>query len=149
MSGGTLVMLGAAVLAIFLVVVAALLWQEAKRRPGGDGPIYVVDDAVEFIVERLGDSKLRRSDVKRVLEYEIFYLQGLAQKRRSTPVDVVAGGPEAAVSYIGGQIADRHVVSYPLEDVRTVLELEAAYLQSIGAVGDPVEPGHGLLMEED
>lgn len=135
----TLVMLGAALLAVFLAVVAVLVWQEAKKRPYDEGLAYVIDDAVEFIHSRMGDSELRRSDVKRIIEYEIFYLQGLAQKRRRHPVEVVAGGSDPAVDYIHARIAESHGVSYALADLRSVLELEAAYLQSIGAVGEPVE----------
>ena len=139
MSAVTLVMLGAALLAVFLGVIAALLWQEAKKRSYDEGAVYVVDDAVDFIRENLQGVDLRRSDVKRIIEYEIFYLQGLAQDKRSKPVDVVAGGNDAAIDYIIGQIADNHGVSYAGADVRAVLELEAVYLVTIGAVGDPVD----------
>jgi ABC-type transporter Mla subunit MlaD len=40
-----LVALVAVLVAIFLLVVAALLWQEAKRRSFDEGYTYVVDDA--------------------------------------------------------------------------------------------------------
>jgi hypothetical protein len=134
-----LIALVAVLVAIFLLVVAALLWQEAKRRSFDEGYVYVVDDAVDFIHGRLEGSKLKRSDVKRIIEYEVFYLQGLAQERRSTPVEVVAGGAEPAVEYIATRIAEAHKVSYPLDEIRAVLRLEAEYLGSIGAVGEPVE----------
>ncbi len=134
----TLVMLAAVLLAVFLVVVAALVWQEGKKKAYDEGPVYVVDDAVDYIDARLEGSALRTSDVKRIIEYEVFYLQGLAQARRRNPVDVIAGGSDAAVEYIQAQIADTHGVSYPLEDIRAVLAHEAAYLASIGAVGEPV-----------
>lgn len=133
------VALVAVLIAIFLLVVAALLWQEAKRRSFDEGYTYVVDDAVDFIHGRLEGSKLVRSDVKRIIEYEVFYLQGLAQERRSQPVEVVAGGAEPAVEYIAARIAEAHKVSYPLDEIRAVLALEADYLGSIGAVGEPVD----------
>lgn len=139
MTSFTLVGLLALLSAVFLLVVAALLWQEAKRRTFDEGYVYVVDDAVDFIHGRLDDPSFRRSDVKRIIEYEIFYLQGLAQENRRNPVEVVAGGSEAAVAYIAGRIAEVHDVSYPLEQIRSVLALEAEYLRSIGAVGEPVE----------
>ena len=82
---------------------------------------------------------MRRSDIQRVLEWEIYYLQGLAQKRRKDPVETFAGGGEAAVSYITGQIAEKHGVTYDASDVAEVLKLEADYLVSIGAVGNVVE----------
>jgi hypothetical protein len=139
MSSFGLIALVAVLVAIFLLVVAALLWQEAKRRSFDEGYIYVVDEAVDFIHGRLGESKLKRSDVKRIIEYEVFYLQGLAQERRSQPVDVVAGGAEPAVDYIAARIAEVHNVSYPLDEIRAVLRFEAEYLGSIGAVGAPVD----------
>ncbi len=134
----TLVMLASVLLAVFLVVVAALVWQEGKNKTYDEGHVYVVDDAVRFIEAELESSTLRTSDIKRIIEYEVFYLQGLAQKRRRNPVDVIAGGSDAAVEYIQAQIADTHGVSYPLEDIRAALAHEAAYLASIGAVGEPV-----------
>lgn len=144
MTSFTLVGLVALLSAVFLVVVAALLWQEAKRRSFDEGYVYVVDEAVDFIHGRLGAPKLGRSDVKRIIEYEVFYLQGLAQERRSNPVEVVAGGAGPAVEYIATRIAEAHGVSYSLDEIRDVLRLEADYLQSIGAVGDPVQqPGDG------
>jgi hypothetical protein len=138
MSPATLVTLAALLVAVFLAVMAALLWQEAKRRGFEQGPIYVVEDAVGFIHDRLEGPDLRRSDVRRIIEYEVFYLQGLAQKDRRTAVEVVAGGAEPAVAYIAERISQAHGVAYPLGDIRAVLALETEYLASIGAVGDPV-----------
>jgi hypothetical protein len=135
------VTLGAVLLAVFLVIVAVMVWQEGRRRgPGGEPPTYVVEDAVEHVVNGLGGrGPLRRSDVRRIIEYEVFYLQGLAQPRRRTPVEVVAGGADAAVDFIAGRIADAHGVAYAHDDIRAVLALEAEYLASIGAVGEPVD----------
>jgi hypothetical protein len=138
MSPGTLVTLIGLLVAVFLGVTSALLWQEAKKRVSNEGPVYVMDHAVEFVLARLGDQALNRGEVKRILEYEIFYLQGLAQPNRRTPVEVVAGGTDPAVDYITAEIARRHNVSYPRDDIKRVLAIEAEYLLSIGAVGDPV-----------
>jgi hypothetical protein len=87
--------------------------------------------------------------VKRIIEYEVFYLQGLAQERRSQPVDVVAGGPEQAVDFIAARIAEAHNVSYPLDEIRAVLRFEAEYLDSIGAVGKPVDDGVDADVDDD
>lgn len=132
-------MLAAVLTAVFLIVVAALVWQEGKKRTYDEGVVYVVDDAVAFVADRMAPEALRRSDIKRIIEYEIFYLQGLAQKRRSNPVAVVAGGTDAAVEFIRTRIADAHDVSYPVDQVRAVLEVEAEYLASIGAIGEPAD----------
>ena len=45
----------------------------------------------DHVLAGLGDGvDLGRADVLRILEYEIFYLQGLAQEKRRTPVETVA-----------------------------------------------------------
>ncbi len=130
--------------AVFLGVVAALVWQEAKKRTFDDGPSYVIEDAVDFIVSRLDEdtaSRLRTPDVRRIVQWEVYYLQGLAQEDRRNPVETVAGGSPAAVGYIADEIAARHGVTYAHEDIRRVLHLEAGYLMAIGAVGDQVSDG--------
>jgi hypothetical protein len=43
------------------------------------------------------------------------------------------------VEYIASRIAEAHKVSYPSDEIRAVLHLEAEYLGSIGAVGEPVD----------
>jgi hypothetical protein len=124
---------------LFLVIVALMVWQEAKRRPSYEPLEYVVNDAVKHIVERLPeDSELGRADVRRILEWEVFYLQGLAQEKRRNPVETVAGGHQASIEYIADRIHTKHGVSYPQGDIAEVLRLEADYLVAIGAVGDPV-----------
>jgi hypothetical protein len=129
-------------LGVLLVIVALMVWQEARRRPSYEPLEYIVEDAVKHIQERLGeDSSLARSDIRRILEWEVFYLQGLAQEDRKNPVETVAGGHQASVGYIASEIEERHGVSYPHDEIEEVLRLEADYLMAIGAVGEPVEPG--------
>ncbi|HIE21530.1 MAG TPA: hypothetical protein EYP73_02880 [Acidimicrobiia bacterium] len=127
---------------ILLVIVALIVWQEAKRRPSYEPLEYVVEDAVTHVYERLGESTpLTKADVRRILEWEVFYLQGLAQKDRRSPVETVAGGHEASVEFIADRIQVKHGVSYSHDDITEVLRLEADYLLAIGAVGDPVDLG--------
>ena len=129
----------ALLVAVLLAVIGALVWQEARSRVTPDGPTYVVEDAVSHIIAGLPpDSGLRRSDVRRIVEWEVYQLQGLAQPSRRRPVDVIAGGTDQTVTYIVDQIAERHGVTYAPVRVAEVLALEAEYLQSIGAVGGPV-----------
>lgn len=142
MSGPSVVVLAALLVAIFLAVVGALVWQEAKRRPGRAEPAYVVDEAVRFIASRLPEDvkgRLRGGGIKRIVEWEVFYLQGLAQKRRHNPVETVAGGSDASIDYIVDRIAVVNGATYDRSDVAEVLRLEAEYLMSIGAVGEPVD----------
>ncbi len=151
MSGFTTVALGALLAAVFLSLVAILLWQEAKRRRTGGEAVYVVSDARSFIRDNLDPEVRRRvgdAGIQRIVEWELFYLQGLAQKHRRQPVETVAGGSEASVEYIGGRIAERHGMEIPSDDIRAVLELEAEYLQSIGAVGQRIG-ALGEMAEEE
>lgn len=127
---------------LLLVIVALVVWQEAKRRPSYEPLEYVVEDAVKHIQAGLPESSpLSKADIRRIIEWEVFYLQGLAQDDRKNPVETVAGGSEASVSYIASEIEEKHGVSYAQEDIEDVLRLEADYLMAIGAVGEQVEPG--------
>jgi hypothetical protein len=142
MSPETAVIVGALLLAVFLVVIAAMVWQEAKRRSAAGPLIYSIDDAVAFALESLDDEvriRLGRAGVRRILEWEVHYLQGLADGKRDREVAVVAGGHAAAVEYIGEQIGRRHGMKYDDADIREVLACEARYLVTIGAVGEPAE----------
>jgi Flp pilus assembly protein TadB len=127
---------------VFLLILALMVWQESKRRPSYEALEYVVEDAVKHVeagLEAEGDVALRRADIRRILEWEVFYLQGLAQDKRRNPVETIAGGHEASISYIIEQIASKHGVSYAQRDVESVLRHEADYLVRIGAVGDAVD----------
>jgi len=141
-TGGAIV-LGALLFALFLLIVGLMVWQEAKRRPGPPERAYVISDAVRFIIGRLDDetrARLGRSGVQRIIEWEVPYLQGLAQKSRRNPVETVAGGSDASIDYVVTRIAEVNGVTYDRSDVAEVLRLEADYLMSIGAVGEAVEP---------
>jgi hypothetical protein len=127
---------------VFLLIIALVVWQEAKRRPSYEPLEYVIEDAVKHVNGGLPqDSALTKADIRRILEWEVFYLQGLAQDDRGNPVETVAGGHDASVEYIVSQIQAEHAVSYSPEDVQNVLSLEADYLMAIGAIGDPVDQG--------
>ena len=128
-------------LAVFLFIVALVVWQEAKRRPSYEPLEYVVEDAVRHVEAGFaaeGKEELGRGDIRRILEWEVFYLQGLAQKDRRNQVETVAGGHAASVDYIVEQIATKHGVTYSHAEVEDVLRYEADYLMRIGAVGEPV-----------
>ena len=142
MTPRTAVVVAALLLAIFLVVIAAMVWQEAKRRSTTGGLIYAIDDAVDFVLKDLDPAaraRLGRAGVRRILEWEVYYLQGLADGRRVREAEVIAGGHGPVVEYIGEQITRRHGVTYDVADIREVLAGEARYLEAIGAVGEPVE----------
>jgi len=135
-------MVAALLLAVFLVVIAAMVWQEAKRRSVPGELVYSVDDAVRYALENLDGAvrgRLGKAGVRRILEWEVHYLQGLADRKGAREVTVVAGGHGPAVEYIAEQIEVRHGITYDAADIRAVLAGEARYLVTIGAVGEPVE----------
>lgn len=139
---GSVVALVVLLVGVFLVILALVVWQEARRRPSYEPLEYVIEDAVKHVEDGLheeGNDRLRRADIRRILEWEVFYLQGLAQEDRKIPVESVAGGHQASVDYIIDQIATKHGVSYSHADVEDVLRLEADYLFRIGAVGEEVD----------
>ncbi len=139
----------ALLVAVLLGVIAALVWQEARSRRQTPDPAYVVEDAIGHIAERLEpEFGLDRSDIRRIIEWEVFQLQGLAE-RTPDPIDVVAGGTPQTVAYIVDRIADEHGVTYAPEQVQGVLELEADYLHAIGVIGDPVETSAPRLEPAD
>ena len=146
MTGLTLIAFVGLLVGLLLVIVALVVWQEARRRPSYDPLTYVIEDAVKHVEMGLaseGKEGLKKSDIRRIIEWEVFYLQGLGQKRRKNPVETVAGGHELSVEYIVGQIEEAHGISYSPEEVSDVLRYEADYLTAIGAVGEPVDPDGG------
>ena len=140
MSGATAVVFGALLLAAFLGVLAVMFWKNAGARRVPVGAVYVLDDAVGFVVGNLGgETDLSRSDVRRILEWEVFYLQIRARKaHRQGGGDIVAGGTDQAVEYIQAKAEAKQQAVYSDEQVRAVLRGEAEYLKSIGAVGEVV-----------
>lgn len=142
MSASSQLALAVLLVAVLLFVFALMAWQEAKRRAAPQERVYVIEDAVRFIHRRLPEqlrSRLSRADVRRIVQWEVHYLQGLAEGGRRKPVETVAGGEPLAVEWIAAQVAARHGVTYQREDIAEVLAHEAAYLQSIGAVGEAVD----------
>lgn len=151
MSGAPLIVLAVGLVVVFIAVVALMAWQEAQQRPDQSVATYVIEDAVRFVNGRLNDETRKRlagGGILRILEWEIYYLQGLAQKSRRNPVETVAGGSDASIDYIEERIATVHGVTYDRSDIAAVLRLEADYLVSIGAVGEPVDPQDLQAQEE-
>lgn len=130
--------LGLTLLAVLLIILALVIWQHAQRE-GPSEVTFGIENAVSFITARLAPdvkTRLGRDGVRRVVEWEVFYLQGLAQDDRRHPVETVAGDYGPAVEFIRSEIARVHDRTYSLEDIGSVLALGVIYLQSIGAVGE-------------
>ncbi len=139
MSGATIIAVAALFLALLLAIGAVMVWQEARSRSMAGPPAYIIEDAITTAWEHLDEAtrrRITRAGVRRIIEWEVFYLQGLADKRAARRgVTVVAGGDDVAVRYVVGELANRGH-DYSADDVRRVLEGEAAYLRSIGAIGE-------------
>ena len=123
--------------ALLLLLAGAMLWQE-RRSLTEDVVVYDVEESIEFVSARLSDDSLAAigpNDVRRILEWEMEYLQRPRRSGRKGPA--VVGGVDAATyaqeqSYAAGY-------SYDGDVVLEVLALQAEYLQSIGAVAEPAE----------
>lgn len=100
--------------------------------------IYGVEDSIDFIWDGLGEDKLglKKSDVRRILEWEMYYLQQPNLWKEEGPPIV---GGEAAARYTQEQAFDAGF-SYEPGQIFGVMDLQAAYLEAIGAVGEIAEP---------
>jgi hypothetical protein len=126
----------AVLMAVVVAFGVAMFWQESKRMSQPQA-IYGVEDSIEFIWAALGDEthNLKKSDVRRILEWEMHYLQQPhLWESESSPVF----GGRAAAEYVQNQAL---AAGYPYEpdQIFAVLDMQAAYLDAIGAVGDQVD----------
>ena len=136
----SLLAIGAVLFGVFLLIVAAMLWQEVRRHPE-QSAVYVIEEAVPFVFARLSDGAMARldtDDVLRILEWEVRYLQGLDVPRDHSDNPSPVAGSEDAIVYIFEKTATAGY-DYQLQDVIEVLAHERDYLVEIGAVGLPAE----------
>ncbi len=132
-----------AIVALVVVLVVfgiGMVLQERGRRVDDGVVVYGVDDAVVYIWERVPEDMMGvigRADIRRILEWEMLYLQ--QPSKREGPA--VVGGLDAAAFVQQRAYETGH--SYEPEAIFVVLDLQADYLRAIGAVGGPVEPGEG------
>ena len=125
----------AVLMALVLAFGIAMFWQESKRMRDR-AAIYGVEDSIAWIWEGLGDDTLglTEDDVRRILEWEMHYLQQPDVWKGDGAA--VVGGTEAAAYAQERALAEGH--AYSPEQIYAVLDLQATYLRAIGAVGDPV-----------
>ncbi len=139
MSGTSAVVLGASLVGILLLIVAAMVWQESRSRFEEHEPEYILEDAVRFVHARLRSdvrAALGIAGVRRILEWQVYFLQRLAKDDKEIPI--VMGITEGTVDYIVEQLAD-HGHPFSAEQVTAVLEEQGAYLIHIGAVGEATD----------
>jgi hypothetical protein len=134
------VILAFVLLGLLIAVGVAFWWQERRQVPERE-VVYGVEDALDYVMARLSPeaaASLRSSDVRRILEWELRYLQD--PRVRGGDVAVV-GGLEAA------RFAQEQAMAqgYPYDGalIIEVLDLQAEYLAALGALGDPVDVEEG------
>lgn len=123
----------AALMVVVLAFGVAMFWQESKRMQQST-TIYGVEDSIEFIWDALGEDNLglTKSDVRRILEWEMYYLQ---QPHLWEGEGTAVVGGEASAVYVQEQaLAMGH--SYEPVQIYAVLDFQAAYLLAIGAIGN-------------
>ena len=131
------------VVAIALVAVGRVTWRlEAQAPPA----VYAVDEAVDFVADRLPDdvtAALSFDDVREILQWHIEYLadRGVAVGKGD---DRLVAGPlvaaeDDALAYVLGRAAEADM---EVDDVWVVQVLDAneAYLRAIGAIGPEITP---------
>jgi hypothetical protein len=137
MSGVAAVVLGAVLLAVFLLIMAVMLWQEARSRATTAEPVDATDHAMTHVPAEVRD-RLGRDNVRRILEWQVAFLQGLARDDQGLPI--VVGSTEGTVEHIRAGLARK---GHPLaaEDIAAVLETQGGYLEGLGLIGEPADPG--------
>ena len=121
---------------VVLAFGVAMFWQESKRMQQ-PAAIYGVEDSIEWIWEGLGEDKLglKKSDVRRILEWEMHYLQQPDVWKDDRTA--VVGGDAAAAYTQEKSLEEGH--AYEPNQIFAVMDLQASYLEAIGAIGEPVE----------
>jgi hypothetical protein len=127
----------AVMIGVVLAFGIAMFWQESKRMTSREA-IYGVEDSIEWIWEGLGEDKqsLTRVDIRRILEWEMFYLQ--QPDLWQDDGQPVVGGRAAAAYAQEKALESGH--AYEPSQIFAVLDLQASYLQAIGAIGSPADP---------
>jgi hypothetical protein len=133
-------------LCLLVALAVAMAWQERSRLPQRSVS-YGVEESVDFVVARLAEAGathgvIGRSDVRRMLEWAVQFAQQPVL-RPDPDQPAVVGGVEMAQFVQDRGMAAGH--AYDAAAIFAVLDLQAEYLESIGAVGEPVtgEPAAG------
>ena len=134
-------------LALLIGVAIAVAWQ-ARRRVADRSIVYSVEDSIEFVYSGLDERSaavLKRSDLRRLLEWSVRYFQVDAKPVASSEPPVV-GGLEAA-EYVQDQTMAIGF-AYDADVIVEVLRLQSEYLFTLGAFGAEVRsdaPEQGRL----
>ena len=116
-----------------------------ERRPREVAIVYSVEDALDFVWSGLSEStksKIGRRDVRRILEWEMHYLQRPDHREGAA----VVGGDDAAAYAQERAIEQGYGYEPPV--IFEVLDLQAAYLAELGAVGEEAGQESGGTIDD-
>lgn len=139
------VFLALGLLILLILVALAFYWQGSIRLPGRVVS-YGVEDSIKYITPRLSESTsevIGAKSVRRILEWEMKFLQDTLD---SDSEQVVVLGGDAAAAYVLEQTL-RQGFEYDPAIVAEVLQLQAEYMASIGAIADPVADAERTAIE--
>jgi hypothetical protein len=149
MSVAAVVVLVVAALAVFAIA-AAVVGRESHRLDAvAPRVVYQVDDAVDYVADHLpaeSQARLTHDDVRVLLRDHLRQLRSeglvpaVAEDQVQDIGELVVVDETEATGYLIGA-ADRSGLDVDDVDVAHVVEAHLAYLDAIGAVGPPADPG--------
>ena len=138
----------AVAIAIVLLAIAIVVIGREARRMAAEEPraVFDLEDAVAYVADHVPfdvAAELSYDDVRRIIRFHLDYVRVRSSSPNGhepgMPGPVVAGGPDV-VEFIVGRGRDVGQ-PYTPEQVTAVLDAELGYLESIGAIGPPADPG--------
>ena len=146
MPGMAAVFFALGLLILLVAVGLAFYWQGSIRLPGS-AVSYGVEDSIKYITPRLSEASravIGQKSVRRILEWEMKFVQDSLD---SDPEQVVVIGGESATEYVLA-MTERQGFEYEPALVDEVLQLQAAYMASIGAIAEPVSPDEIAVLQQ-